>query len=155
MTDTKQPGRRRVPITPERKEEIIALIGRWALDWIPLNGPNLEIKVENCLGYKLSRIGMFKHAEIEIAYDQKRNDLAKGKPPRKPRPVGEEFLANRVKNLEKERDELKAKVDNLLEMVARHHFNAQRKGVTLAELEAPLNQARAETQIPNTNGKNR
>lgn len=155
MTMDKRPGRSRITITPERKEKIIALIERWTADWGRLTGPALETKVENCLGWKLSRIGMFKHVEIQTAFEKRRLGLEEGKPPKKRRPVHEEVTAQRIKRLEDENTKLGKKVDNLLEMIARHHFNAQRKGMTIAELEAPLNQARTETRFGHAGKKKR
>ena len=141
-------GRSRVAITPERKGEIISLIQRWKPDWGRLTGPALEAKVQNYLGYKLTRIGMLNHADIEKAFDRKRTDLTSGKPPKKRLPVDEEVLAQRIKRLQSENGDLETKVENLLEVIARHHYNAQKRGITIAELEAPLNQARAETRLP-------
>lgn len=155
MTQEKKPGRSRIPITPERKEKIIALIERWTVDWGRLTGPTLETRVETCLGWKLTRIGMFKHAEIETAFETRRLGLDEGKPPKKRRPAHEEVTAQRIKRLEDDKAVLEKKVDNLLEMIARHHFNAQRKGMTIAELEAPLNQARTETRFPDAGKKKR
>lgn len=153
MTEEKPKGRSRIAITGERKEKIVALIGRWTVDWGKLTGPTLEARVESCLGWKLSRIGMFKHAEIEAAFEQRRLGLEEGKPPRKRRPLQEEVIAQRIARLEGENAVLVKKVDNLLEMIARHHFNAQRKGMTIGDLEAPLNQARTETQISSAGKK--
>ncbi|GEM73452.1 hypothetical protein SAQ01S_32180 [Sphingomonas aquatilis NBRC 16722] len=155
MSQEKKPGRSRIPITPERKEKIIALIERWTVEWGRLTGPTLETRVETCLGWKLSRIGMFKHPEIETAFEKRRLGLVEGKPPKKRRPAHEEVTAQRIKRLENDNTKLEKKVDNLLEMIARHHFNAQRRGMTIAELEAPLNQARTETQFPDTGKKKR
>lgn len=145
-------GRRRLPITPERRDQIIALIDRWKPEWGRLTGPGLELQVKNLLGISLSRPGMLNHRAIEKAYMDRRTELESGKPSRKRLPADENLLLQRIKRLENDKAEIEAEKTNLLELIARHHFNAQRKGMTIAALEAPLNQARAETKVPTAVG---
>lgn len=147
-------GRSRVAITPDRKDEIISLIQRWKPEWGGLTGPALEARVLSHLGYKLTRIGMLNHTDIKEAFDKKRQHSASERPAKKRLPVDEEMLVQRIRRLEESNRELTTKMENLLEVIARHHFNAQKRGLTIADLEAPMNLARAETQIPRK-GKSR
>lgn len=130
-------GRSREAITQDRKDAIVALIRRWDRKCGRLSGPCLEEKVELCLGYKLTYPGMFKHGEIKRAFEEKKQELATGKP-KKQRPPDEELMRQRIEHQQTRITELEGTVALYKELFVRHHYNARARAMTIAELEAPI-----------------
>lgn len=137
MTTEKKPGRKRDTISIDRRDQIVALINRWTLEWGKLTGPNLEKKVECCLKLKLTRQGMFNHEPILTAFTN-RNLVLKGNRPKRIRPVGEELAEQRIKARDAEITRLKQLVERYEERFVRYVYNAKMKGMTVEDLERPL-----------------
>jgi hypothetical protein len=137
MTTEKKPGRKRDTITIDRRDQIVALINRWTLEWGKLTGPNLEKRVESSLKLKLTRQGMFNHEPILTAFTE-RNRVLTGNKPKRVRPVEAELAAKRLKAREAEILRLSRIVDGYEERFVRYVYNAKMKGVTVEDLERPL-----------------
>jgi len=137
MTTEKKPGRKRDTITIDRRDQIVALINRWNLEWGKLTGPKLEEKVEGCLSLKLTRQGMFKHDPIRTAFS-KRNAVLNGDKPKRVRAVAEELAEQRIKARDAEIERLTQVVEGYEERFVRYVYNAKMKGMTVEDLERPL-----------------
>jgi hypothetical protein len=137
MTVEKKPGRKRDTISIDRRDQIVALIDRWTLEWGKLTGPNLEKKVEGCLKVKLTRQGMFNHEPILTAFTN-RNVVLKGEKPKRVRPIGEGLAEQRIKARDAEITRLKKVVEGFEERFVRYVYNAKMKGMTIDDLELPL-----------------
>lgn len=137
MTTDKTPGRKRDTISIDRRDQIVALINRWTLEWGKLTGPSLEKKVEGCLKLKLTRQGMFKHEPILTAFTDRTAVLA-GNKPKRVRSIDQDLAAQRILSREAEIDRLKRVVEGYEERFVRYVYNAKMKGMTVEELERPL-----------------
>lgn len=137
MTTEKKPGRKRDTITSDRRDQIIALINRWTLEWGKLNGTTLEKKVEACLKLTLTRQGMFKHETIASSFKAK-VDVLSGNKPKRVRLLEHELAAQRINARDSEIDRMKKTIDGYEERFVRYVYNAKMKGMTVDDLERPL-----------------
>lgn len=149
MTDKSEgtKGRSRDTLTQGRVDQVLGLIERWQASWVRLTGENLAEKTETCLGFKTTRPALLnskKHPQIRKAYDERVGVLYGEKEPPKPKPPTEMVRAGRVEELEAENAKLKAANTAMRQKFVVWLGNARAKGMTEADLNAPLPSPRPE-----------
>jgi hypothetical protein len=118
--------------------KICSLIGSWPgskITW------DLVVEhVQSFVGHRWTRQALEKHDRIKTAYHARRNSLRSGNRRRRTAPLNpaEVLLRQRVEGLQAEIDGLKAQITAYEDLFIRHHYNAHARGISEAELAAPL-----------------
>lgn len=141
-------GRSRDTLTQDRVDQVLGLIERWQTSWVRLTGESLAEKAETCLGFRTTRPALLnskKHPQIRNAYDERLAVLYGDKAPPKPKAPTETVRAGRVQELEDENTKLRAANSALRQKFIVWLGNARAKGMTEADLNAPLQSPRPDT----------
>jgi hypothetical protein len=139
--------RSRDTLTQGRVDQVLGLIERWQVSWVRLTGENLAEKAGTCLGFKTTRPALLnskKHPQIRKAYDDRVDELYGKKGPPKPKAPTEMVRAGRVQELEDENAKLRAANTAMRQKFVVWLGNARAKGMTEADLNAPLPSPRPE-----------
>lgn len=139
-------GRSRDALTSDRVDQIIGLIDIWRPEWGKLTGDHLAARIKLNLGFDTTRPALLngRHEGIRKAYDTKIEALYGPKKPPAPKPLEDQLREQRVDRLVKENAELRAENIALKQQFFIWIGNARRKGLSEADLNAPLPQARAD-----------
>lgn len=113
---------------------VIGLIDAWAgkLTWEALCD-----KAESLIGTRPTRQTFNAHGPIKSAFSNKKTQLKTGLKPTK-RPQSLAIAEQRIHRLESESQRLKTENERLLERFIRWQYNAQKRGISQAMLDAPL-----------------
>lgn len=140
-------GRSRDTLTQDRVDQVLGLIERWQASWVRLTGENLAEKAEACLGFMTTRPALLnskKHPQIRRAYEERVAVLYGEKAPPKPKAPTEMVRAGRVQELEDDNAKLRAANLAMKQKFIVWLGNARAKGMTEADLNAPLPSPRPE-----------
>lgn len=113
---------------------LIDLIDAWTgkLTWEALCDKGGEV-----LGFRTTRQTLYSHGRIKSAFSDKKTQQKTGFTPSK-RPQSLAIAEQRIHKLESENARLIAENDRLFEQFARWQYNAEKRGLSRAMLDAPL-----------------
>ncbi|HBP5562396.1 hypothetical protein ACEOSC_23850 [Pseudomonas aeruginosa] len=121
-------------LTTRDIELLVGLIDGWdgKLTWDALCN-----EAEGLIGTRPTRQTLNAHARIKSAFGDKKTQQKAGFKPTK-RPESLAIAEQRIHRLENENHRLKAENNRLLERFVRWQYNAQKRGLSQAVLDAPL-----------------
>ena len=140
MRKRRDPRPNRARLTPETVGKIAGLIHDWPVNRV-LTWDGVVVQAKDYLRYEWTRQGLERHDRIKQAFEAKREAFREwrrtGKGVKRRSPEIEAGV-QRATRLARELEEARRTLNHYDDLFARHHCNALAHGMTLAQLEAPL-----------------
>ncbi len=133
---TAPPKAKRRVLGPTEAAASVGILDTWP-EGERLTWDALVSRIEQHCGHRWTRQTLESHPDIKAAYLRRRDAAARPKTGRQADPA-EVVHQRQVESLKAEVSALKRRLAAYEEMFVRHHYNAERRGVTVADLEREL-----------------